>query len=175
MQVSSRSTGVSALSAKSRWIDERSETTVSETRPIRFRPESIGFLRRSGAGRNAPFPEKNCSSADAYTAATKLLNFAPALTRPSRIVWTVTILQQGFTCFYGDRSPPCASTSASTNEAIGNHACLPPAKQLSKGWRFFHTYTHAETSSVLRHSSLGTSWGSVITNAGFDACRAAHR
>src|SRR6266581_637013 len=45
-------------------------------------------------------PCKCCNFCNAYTAATKLLNFAPALTRPFRIVWTVTILQQIFPCFY---------------------------------------------------------------------------
>jgi len=47
-------------------------------------------------------PRKSISES-AYTATTKLLNFASALTMRFRIVWTVTILQQAVPCFYGDR------------------------------------------------------------------------
>ena len=160
MQVSSSTTGVSAFCARIRRIGERDKTSFQRNRLFRFGPDSIGFLRRSGAGQTRRLPKKNCSSGDTYTAATKLLNFAPALTRPFRIVWTVTILQQAFTCFYGDRSAHRESPNASSNEAIGNHARPSPAEQLSKDWRFFPTYTRAETSSVLRHSWLGTSWDS---------------
>jgi len=47
---------------------------------------------------------QSCGSGNAYTAATKLPNFASALTRQFQIVWTVTILQQAFRCSYGGKS-----------------------------------------------------------------------
>ena len=173
IQVSSRTTGVSAPVQGVAGLANAARQLSVEPGFFDLGLSLLAFCD-DRAQADAPSPEENRSAGDAYTAATKLLNFASGLTRPFRIVSTVTILQQAFTCFYGDRSAPRASTSASYNEAIGNHACPSPAKQLSKCWRFFRTYTLAETSSVLRHSPLGTSWGSVITNAGFDACRAAH-
>jgi hypothetical protein len=54
------------------------------------------------AQRDRRKPCKFCDLRNAYTAATKLHNCAPALTKPFRIVWIVTILQQAFACFYGD-------------------------------------------------------------------------
>jgi hypothetical protein len=53
----------------------------------------LGFLRRSGSGAVHKTREWGIHSG-AYTAATKLLNFAAVLLAPSRIVWTVTNLQQ---------------------------------------------------------------------------------
>ena len=38
-------------------------------------------------------------------------------------------------------------------DARPNQSILPPAKELSKGWRFFATYTGVQTSPVLRQPS----------------------
>jgi hypothetical protein len=99
MQVSSRTTGVSALCAISGRIGEASETTFGGTSFFELGLNPLAFCDDRAQDKYA-VSQKCCDSCNAYTAATKLLNFASALTRPFRIVWSVTILQQAFPCFY---------------------------------------------------------------------------
>src|SRR6266581_5325788 len=103
-------------------------------------PVPIGFLRQPSAGRSMRAARAIRAFGNAYTATTELLNFASVLTRPFRIVWTVTILQQAVPCFYGGRMARGRPGNTSYNEAIGNHASLSSAEALSKMWRYFPTY-----------------------------------
>jgi len=98
MQVSSRAIGASARCAGGRRVREAGKATFSGTGffALGLSPQPFCDDR---AQREQAEPQKCCGHDSAYTAATKLLNFASALTSPFRIAWTVTILQQAISYF----------------------------------------------------------------------------
>jgi hypothetical protein len=102
-RVSSRTIGASASSATSRWIGDASKPAFGGTGLFELGLSPLAFCDDRAQGKHAE-PHECRDFGNAYTAATKLLNFASALTRPFRIVWTVTILQQGFPYLYEGRS-----------------------------------------------------------------------
>ena len=99
LQVSSRTIGASARCAGGRagWRSRAKQPSVEPG----FSTYACIYRLSATIGRraNKPNRRKCCGRGNAYTAATKLLNFASALTRPFRIVWTVTILQQAIPRF----------------------------------------------------------------------------
>jgi hypothetical protein len=98
-----------------------------------------GFLRRSGAGRAAKTREKGVPG-DAYTAATKLLNFAAALLTPFRIVRIVTNLQQGDSRFLRVICGPRGWVPVHWIERPPNPAGITPpliCQRLEQALRFF--------------------------------------
>jgi hypothetical protein len=142
MQVSSRSIGVSALCGGGRRVGEASKATFSGTGFFDLGLSLQAFCDDRAQGKQTE-SQKCCGHGGEYTAATKLLNFASALTRPFRIVWTVTILQQAFPCFYRGWSAHDDPQTLQTSKQPGITRGRSPAEGLSKGWRFFPTYAHA--------------------------------
>jgi hypothetical protein len=123
------------------WANEAKQPSVEpKFFDLGLSPRAFCDDRAQGASAEL---QKCCGPRNAYTAATKLLNIASALTRPFRIVWTVTILQQAFSAFTLKPVGARRSANASSIEATGNHEWPSPAEGLSKGWRFFPTYARA--------------------------------
>jgi hypothetical protein len=87
-----------------------------------------------------PIPTEQLEPHHAYAGGSAVLNFASCLTVPSRFAWTVTNLQQNIGRFDRTDTAPSDPNATDTTEHVGNHVSPSPAKELSKGWRFFPTY-----------------------------------